>query len=222
MSKVRFLLAPIAAAVLAACAVGPDYHQPDTKVADKFEGAEPTSFSNAPNVADFWQTFDDATLTRLVNESLLANHDLRIALTRIKEARALRGESYLDLAPTITAGGGYTNTRTSSAQALPGVPREGTFYDAGFDAVWELDFFGRVRRGIEASNAELGAANSWKLPTATWSTSAIRSDAPRRCSMPAAARSSTPRVHRRSCRPRSARSDRSKRPWRFRYIASVS
>ena len=160
MSKVRFLLAPIAAAVLAACAVGPDYHQPDTKVADKFEGAEPTSFSNAPNVADFWQTFDDATLTRLVNESLLANHDLRIALTRIKEARALRGESYLDLAPTITAGGGYTNTRTSSAQALPGVPREGTFYDAGFDAVWELDFFGRVRRGIEASNAELGAAEA--------------------------------------------------------------
>jgi len=160
MSKVRFLLAPLAAAVLAACAVGPNYHQPDTKVADKFDGAEATAFSTAPNVADFWQTFDDATLTRLVNESLLANHDLRIALTRIKEARALRGESYLDLAPTITAGGGYTETRTSAAQALPGVSRDGTFYDAGFDAVWELDFFGRVRRGIEASNAELGAAEA--------------------------------------------------------------
>jgi len=160
MSKVRFLLAPVAAAVLAACAVGPNYHQPDTKVADKFDGAEATAFSVEPNKADFWQTFDDATLTRLVDESLRANHDLRIALTRIKEARALRGESYLDLAPTITAGGGYTESRTSSAQTLPGVSRDGTFYDAGFDAVWELDFFGRVRRGIEASNADLGATEA--------------------------------------------------------------
>src|SRR6187551_950680 len=129
MFKTRLLLAPIAAAVLAACAVGPNYHQPETKVADQFAGAEPAAFSNQAGLAQFWQTFDDATLTRLVNESLLANYDLRIALSRIKEARALRGESYLDLAPTITAGGGYTETRTSSAQSLPGVSRESTYYD---------------------------------------------------------------------------------------------
>jgi multidrug efflux system outer membrane protein len=160
MSKLRFLLAPIAAAVLAACAVGPNYHQPETKVADQFAGAETAAFNNDASVAQFWQTFDDATLTRLVGEALLANYDLRIAVSHIKEARALRGESYLDLAPTITANGGYTESRTSSAQALPGISRDATFYDAGFDAVWELDFFGRVRRGIEASNAELGAAEA--------------------------------------------------------------
>ncbi|MEO8065167.1 MAG: efflux transporter outer membrane subunit [Pseudomonadota bacterium] len=160
MFKARLWLAPIAAAVMAACAVGPDYHRPEAKVAASFAGAETPAFTNEAGAAEFWQTFDDATLTRLVNESLLANYDLRIALSRIREARALRGESYLDLAPTITAGGGYTQTRTSSAQSLPGISRDATYYDAGFDAVWELDFFGRVRRGIEASNAELGAAEA--------------------------------------------------------------
>ena len=146
--------------LVSACAVGPNYHQPATKVAEKFGGAETATFNTGAGVAQFWQTFDDATLTRLVNESLLANYDLRIALTRIKEARALRGESYLDLAPTITADGGYTKTRTSSVQTLPGVSRDATFYDAGFDAVWELDLFGRVRRGVEASNAGLGVAEA--------------------------------------------------------------
>ena len=160
MRKVRFLLAPIAAAVLSACAVGPNYHRPETKVAQQFAGTENPGFTTETSVADFWQKFDDATLNRLVNESLVANYDLRIALARIKEARALRGESFLNLAPTITAGGGYTETRTSTAQTLPGAARESSYYDAGFDAVWELDFFGRVRRGVEASNAELGAAEA--------------------------------------------------------------
>ena len=153
----------VAAIFLSACAVGPNYHQPETKSAAAFDNAEPATYSADPaaaNVAEFWTGFNDAELNKLVNDALGANHDLRIALTRVREARALRRDSAFDLAPSINAGGGYTKTRTANIATQPGAPRESELYDAGFDAFWELDFFGRVRRGLEASNAELGAAEA--------------------------------------------------------------
>ena len=164
MRNARFLSAPLAAAVLAACAVGPNYHAPDTKAAEKFDGIEAT-YSTEQGVAQFWQTFSDSELDQLVNEALASNHDLRIALTRVREARALRRDAAFDLAPSIRAGGGYTKTRTSAANTLPGASRESEFYDAGFDAFWELDFFGGVRRGVEASNAQLGAVEAARRDT---------------------------------------------------------
>lgn len=151
-----FLLAPIAAAVLSACAVGPNYEAPETQAAEKFDRLEST-YSTNESVAAFWQNFDDETLDRLVTEALTANYDVRIALSRIEESRALRRDSKFDLAPSIQASGGYTETRVSREQTLAGAPRSTEYYDAGFDAFWELDFFGRVRRGIEAADASYGA-----------------------------------------------------------------
>jgi multidrug efflux system outer membrane protein len=156
MRKLKFVVAPIAAAVLAACAVGPDYQAPETKSAEKFDGIEAT-YSTDEGTADFWQTFDDQTLDRLVGEALASNYDVRIALARVAESRALRRDVAFDLAPSIQASGGYTKTRVSLEQTLAGAPRSTEFYDAGFDAFWELDFFGRVRRGLEAATAELDA-----------------------------------------------------------------
>jgi multidrug efflux system outer membrane protein len=155
MRKFQFLLAPIAAAVLAACAVGPDYHAPETKAAEKFDNMEP-NYSTGQGTASFWHTFDDAELDKLVTDALASNHDLRIAMTRVEEARALRRDAAFDLAPSINASGGYTKTRSSNA-VTPGIARNSEIYDAGFDAFWELDFFGGVRRGLEASKAGLGA-----------------------------------------------------------------
>jgi multidrug efflux system outer membrane protein len=152
----NFLLAPLAAAVLAACAVGPDYHAPDTPAPATFDHAVQV-YSPEQTVADFWRHFDDALLAKLVDQALDSNYDVRIALSRVAEARALRRDVAFDLAPSIGAGGGYTETRVSRAQTLAGAPRGTEFYDAGFDAFWELDFFGRVRRGLEASDAQLGA-----------------------------------------------------------------
>ena len=160
MSKTRFLLAPLAAAVLAACAVGPNYHAPDTKVADRFDSVESPTYSGEQGVAQFWQNFSDTELDKLVTDALASNHDLRIAMTRVREARALRRDAAFDLAPSINAGGGYTKARTATANTLPGAPRKTELYDAGFDAFWELDFFGGVRRGVEASNAQLGAVEA--------------------------------------------------------------
>jgi len=155
----RFILTPLAAAILSACAVGPDYQAPPTKAADKFDGIEST-YTPQEGVAHFWNNFDDATLGRLVDEATKSNYDVRIALSRVAEARALRRDSAFDLAPSINAGGGYTKTKFAQDQAIAGTPRHTELYDAGFDAFWELDFFGRVRRGVEASSAELGAVEA--------------------------------------------------------------
>src|SRR5690349_755900 len=93
---------------LSACAVGPDYKEPKVPAAEKFEGAALTTYSQEEGIGRFWEQFNDDTLNTLVGEALTANHDLRIALSRFYEARAARGESRFDLAPTIKASGGYT------------------------------------------------------------------------------------------------------------------
>lgn len=155
----RGILALAAGVALAGCAVGPNYKRPDTPVAPQFTGAEANTYTTAQDAqAQFWRQFDDETLNQLVGDALLANHDLRIALGHLVEARAARRESFFDLAPTVTAAGGHTTELVPPAQA--GFPFKASYYDAGFDATWELDLFGRVRRGVEARRAELQGAEA--------------------------------------------------------------
>ncbi len=146
---------------LSACAVGPNYKEPNVPTADKFAGTALATYSQEESISRFWEQFNDETLNTLVGDALTANHDLRIALSRFYEARAARGESRFDLAPTITASGGYTEQKYAQVQTGGFVPSEDVkYYDAGFDAFWELDFFGRIRRNIEARNAELRASQA--------------------------------------------------------------
>src|ERR1700739_346118 len=147
-------------AALAACAGGPNYVKPDSKVAPQFEGAREGAFSSADAQGKFWTQFGDDTLNRLVGEALDANHDLRIALGRLVEARAIRGGGRFDLAPTVAAAGGYTKERFAAVDSPTGGPYNARFYDAGFDAFWELDLFGRVRRSVEAQTAEVQGAEA--------------------------------------------------------------
>jgi outer membrane protein, multidrug efflux system len=162
VSLAKLAAVAAAAALFSACAVGPNYHAPETKTAQQFDHLERAYFSSGGDaqVAEFWRAFDDAMLERLVADALAANHDLALAQTRLREARALRRDAAFDLAPSILAGGGYTKTRTAAATAPPGLPRETELYDAGFDAFWELDFFGGVRRGIEAADAQFGVSEA--------------------------------------------------------------
>ncbi|HEY5758626.1 MAG TPA: efflux transporter outer membrane subunit [Steroidobacter sp.] len=146
-------------AVLAACAVGPDYKQPETKSPDQFVSTDPAQFAPAEVEGDFWKAFNDQQLNTIIEEALTANHDIRIATSRLREARAIRGESRLDFAPTVTASGGRTESRGSARQAV-GFARDVDYYDAGFDAFWELDFFGRIRRNVEANSALVQAAEA--------------------------------------------------------------
>ena len=148
------------ALLLAGCAVGPDYHQPATATPDQYVSAESARYTaKDQDLSAFWTSFGDATLDRLVGEALLGNYDLHIALSRLNEARALHGATRLDLGPAITAGAGYVNQRLPES-GIPGATRDAEGFDAGFDAFWELDFFGRNRRALEASSAELDAATA--------------------------------------------------------------
>jgi multidrug efflux system outer membrane protein len=147
-------------AVLAGCAVGPNYRKPDTPVAQQFAGTEAGPYSSGDAQARFWTQFGDQTLERLEADALDANHDLRIALGHLVEARAERRQAQFDLAPTVTASGGYTRERFSQVQSPTGAPYDAHLYDAGFDAFWELDFFGRVRRSVEAQSAQVQGAEA--------------------------------------------------------------
>ncbi|MET0496919.1 MAG: TolC family protein [Steroidobacteraceae bacterium] len=155
----RTLLVVAVASVLAACAVGPDFHTPQVATPAEFIKVDSQQFTASNTETDFWKGFNDPQLDELIESALAANHDIRIAQSRLAEARALRGETRLDLAPTITASGGHTESRASvRQQPLPGIDRDQDYYDASFDASWELDLFGRVRRGIEAQSAEVNAS----------------------------------------------------------------
>jgi outer membrane protein, multidrug efflux system len=157
MRKLAAFLTPLA---LTACAVGPNYIKPETKVADQYGSLETAAFSKEQAITKFWSLFGDDLLDALVGDALDANHDLRIAVARFTEARAARRESRFNLFPTITADGGYTKQRYSQEQAVAVAGRDQAFYDAGFDALWELDLFGRVRRGVEASRADAQGAEA--------------------------------------------------------------
>lgn len=164
----KALVPPVLSALLLmGCAVGPEYRRPDASLPAKFDAvAASAASSDVPNAASvatpepaFWLALDDPTLTRLIERALAANHDLRIADSRIAEARALRGQSRFDLAPTVTSGADYVKARSDLGSAVAvGLPRTTERYLAGFDASWEPDVFGRVRRSVQARDAELGAA----------------------------------------------------------------
>jgi outer membrane protein, multidrug efflux system len=157
---ITLILVLVVAAALAGCAVGPDYRQPQTEVAAQFAGTPTGPYTESGAQPEFWRQFNDPELDALIADSLGANHDLRIALGHLMEARALRRQTQFDLAPTVTADGGYTKERFSQVESPTGAAYTEDFYNAGFDAFWELDFFGRVRRSVEAQSAQVGAAEA--------------------------------------------------------------
>lgn len=151
----RFVRSVLPLAVIVAiggCAVGPDYKKPATDVAAEF-AAQDAAYDAAAPLRQFWEVFNDDTLNSLVGFSLRTNHDLRIALANLNEARALRRETQFDLAPTVTAEASRTKARASADETATGEPLTTTLNRGGFDAFWELDLFGRVRRNVEASRA---------------------------------------------------------------------
>lgn len=138
--------------------LGPNYKKPATTVPEVYMNAIQHGVAGESVDASWWKIFKDAQLDQLVMQGLAGNHDIQIASARLREARALRREVGYDQYPTVTASGGYTNKQTAAILTPPGVPRRLDLYDAGFDAAWELDFFGRVRRELEATTANVEAA----------------------------------------------------------------
>jgi len=155
------LIAPIALAFLAAgCAVGPNYQPPKASAPADFTGGAQTDFTTNQPVTNWWRGFGDAELVQLVDRSVASNLDLRIATANLLQARALRMGAKADFLPTVDGAAGYSNNVYSEASLFnfSGAPRRQQLYDVGFDATWELDIFGRVRRAYQSSTASMEAA----------------------------------------------------------------
>jgi NodT family efflux transporter outer membrane factor (OMF) lipoprotein len=164
---------------IAGCLVGPHYKQPEENVPEHFSEQPATQ---SIDVARWWTTFNDPTLNNLIDRAVASNLDLRLATARVREARAQRGVVGADLWPDVNVGASYTRSRTSENAfdfkrgngasagspdfanfALPG--EEHDLYQAGFDANWEIDVFGHVRRSIEAANADIAATEEGRRDT---------------------------------------------------------
>lgn len=157
-SRSTALLSLAIATSLSSCAIGPNYTKPETPVDEKFSTKE-SIYSSQPAIAQWWRNFKDPKLTSLIDRALSANHDLRIATANLEEARALRNAVRFDYIPTVNATGGYNNQRSSSIASFGG-GRTSEVYDAGFDATWELDLWGRVRRSNWAARADVASAEA--------------------------------------------------------------
>lgn len=140
---------------LSGCAVGPDYRAPAPDVPAQWTAAADARALEAAVLAEWWRQFHDPLLDALVADALAANRDLATARAQLREARARRGLAGAQLGPTLDAS--VSGSRSTSEDAAGNdVTRE--LYSAGFDASWEPDIFGGLRRGVEAAAADVGAS----------------------------------------------------------------
>jgi outer membrane protein, multidrug efflux system len=166
--RLRFLGAAALLSLAAACSVGPDYKEPSLVVPGGWNEARQKGVDTRPaEMSRWWTAFNDPLLDSLVERAVQSNLDLRIAEARIREARASRAVVASGAWPTVDASGSYTRSRTSeSALNIPsqgspggasGIKLERNLFTAGFDANWEIDVFGGVRRSVEAADATIEA-----------------------------------------------------------------
>ena len=146
----------VATATLAGCAIGPDYKRPEVAQPGIFRGqatAEAASLADAP----WWDVFEDPILKYLIQESLRANYDVKIAAARVQEARGQLGIARSELFPSFdySVGAGRGNALSGPGGIAIKAPKASDVYSATMAASWEIDIWGRVRRSNEAALAVL-------------------------------------------------------------------
>jgi outer membrane protein, multidrug efflux system len=174
------------AAILPACKVGPNFTPPKEPVPEQYAGVkaaepapapQPSAGSAAPSF--WWREFHDAELDSLVDAARQGNLDLKSAYLRIVEARLQVQSARAQGLPSLDASASYTReqfglagilktegvgtgsgpTSSPAAQGLiSSLEKPVNLYQLGFDASWEIDLFGKVRRAVEAANAQSAAA----------------------------------------------------------------
>lgn len=147
---------------LGACTLGPDYQRPPLPDAHAFkqaEGWKSAAPADALQRGDWWQLYGDAELDALVGRLNVSNQNLAVAEAQYRQARALVRSARSQLFPTLSGNAGVTRSRqttgSSSSNVSAGVSES---YEAGLSASWELDLWGRLRRGLEANRATMQAS----------------------------------------------------------------
>jgi NodT family efflux transporter outer membrane factor (OMF) lipoprotein len=154
------------ALMLCGCAVGPEFARPESGLDNialtpkgEYDGGAQPSDAGVPS--QWWTLFNDPLLADLQSRAQAANLDLQVASTRIEQSRAQLGIASADLLPSAGVGASYAREALSeygkfAALGAPTTPSN--FWQLGFDAGWEIDLWGRVRRAREGAAATLDAA----------------------------------------------------------------
>ncbi len=176
---VGFIALVVAASGLSACAVGPNYKRPaiDVPAAYRDPGtpSQPpqasTQTQSTPAAAslgdeNWWEVFQDKQLQELIRTALKNNYDVRIAATRVEQARAQLGITRADQYPSLSVGGSVNSVQNPAIGPIPAY--EVTQGQVTGSASYNVDFWGKYRRATEAARATL-LANEWaqKEVTAT-------------------------------------------------------
>lgn len=150
-SRAARRLVPLVAALLAACAAGPDYVRPTLDLPAAYKEAGPWKTAE-PQPADsrqpWWEAYRDPTLNALMQDAERANQNLRLAEAQYRQAQALADVARAALYPSVGANAGAQRALTNSNGT-----KEGNVYGAGLTASWVPDLWGGVRRSIEAGVA---------------------------------------------------------------------
>jgi len=163
-SRAIVLLATIVGA--GGCMVGPDYRRPDTSTPPSFGELAPTAAPDGRSDAvaggtptAWWTSFDDRLLTSLIERTVAQNLTLKQAEARVVEARAQRRIAAADLWPQVGSSASYAREHASkNGTSLSFGGKAIDLFQAGFDANWEIDVFGGIRRSIEAADRTVEAA----------------------------------------------------------------
>jgi NodT family efflux transporter outer membrane factor (OMF) lipoprotein len=154
--------------LLTGCAVGPNYHRPLVSIPGQWtaSNAQGTKPGAPVDVDQWWRSFHDAELDSLIQRAVAANYDLAQASGRVSEARASLGAARSGYSPQVNAGSSVTRDRQIVVGLVPRpggtaqdrFPYETSVYSGDLSLSWEVDLFGRIRRGVEAARADLATA----------------------------------------------------------------
>ncbi len=149
----RALIAAIMALATTSCLMGPDYQRPVVPTPAAYRDAPPTQ--DAATIADlpWWTVFKDPELQSLLAEAVQNNRDLRAAVARVEQARALARIQKAQILPAVGANAGASYGR-GSLTAPSENPVSGAVFTLDAQVSWEIDVWGRIRRGTEAAVAQ--------------------------------------------------------------------
>jgi NodT family efflux transporter outer membrane factor (OMF) lipoprotein len=143
---------------MSGCAVGPDFVRPDAPAEDEWiDDDSPQIKAEPADLTDWWKVLDDPVLDSLIETSYRQNLPLQIAGLRIMEARAQLGIAAGSQYPQLqqVSGSATANQISDNAANAAALDKFNYGYGLGFDAAWEMDFWGRFRRGVESAEANL-------------------------------------------------------------------
>ncbi len=151
--------------LLAGCAVGPNYKRPPVEAPQTFRG-ETTGGTNSFADLPWWDVFKDSRLQLLIQTALANNYDLRIAFTRVEQARQLAAQARAAFFPQVHYGGLAGKGRNVAAGGAP-APNgtSGGLVAIDLNASWEIDLWGRLRRLNESARAQFLASEEARRDT---------------------------------------------------------